>query len=197
MLDFSYGNMGLHDKAMSSMEGNGREPKSFESDSSWQEFCAGRAQGLADARDRFGHSGLPHPASEVASRFGAQSVRQDPPPPATGHDLGPRADFGAILAIHRFQLALRLGGRRKPASTTSQRRSRGIRYGEMSPTPLLLRLGAYQSEQMNDLWHLDFHHGKIRLPRPACQSRSRRPSDWMAEAISGNREFFAPVSSFM
>ena len=117
--------------------------------------------------------------------------------PATGHDLGPRADFGAILAIHRFQLALRLGGRRKPASTTSQRRSRGIRYGEMSPTPLLLRLGAYQSEQMNDLWHLDFHHGKIRLPRPACQSRSRRPSDWMAEAISGNREFFAPVSSFM
>ena len=48
------------------------------------------------------------------------------PPPATGHDLGPRADFGTILAIHRFQLALRLGGWRKHASKP---RSVGLKRG--------------------------------------------------------------------
>ena len=64
--------------------------------------------------------------------------RPPTPPPATGHDLGPRADFGAISPIHRFQLALRLGGgRRRP----SKRRTVGLKRGShrlLRPPPLEL-----------------------------------------------------------
>ena len=71
----------------------------------------------------------PYPGSTPPTQSATPAIPNShppPPPPATGHDLGPRADFGTILAIHRFQLALRLGGWRKHASKP---RSVGLKRG--------------------------------------------------------------------
>lgn len=74
--------------------------------------------------------------------------------------LGPRPGYGCV---RRFMKAHGLFPRRRRGPVHSP----GAQASELRFATREVR--SYQSEQVNALWHLDFHHGKVRVLRPDGQ----------------------------